>query len=59
MQTTFHHIQLADSLHAERSETRHGRSTQERGPGLRTRVGHRLISVGERLSGTRTAAAIR
>jgi hypothetical protein len=59
MQTTLHDIQLAESLHSERSGIRHGRSTQERSPTLRARVGNRLISVGERLAGTRTAAAAR
>jgi hypothetical protein len=59
MQTTLHHIEYADTVHAERSDTRHGRSTQERNPTLRTRVGNRLIGLGERLANGRTATATR
>lgn len=59
MQTTLHHMQLADSVHAERSHRRHGSTTQERSPTLRTWFGRRLISLGERLADGRAAAAIR
>jgi hypothetical protein len=57
MHNTLELIQLAESVHAERSDRRLGGSTQERSPTLRTRVGQRLIGVGERLAGTRTATA--
>ena len=59
MQTTLHHIQLADTIHHERSNRRLDAATRERGPTLRARVGTRLIGLGERLANGRAATATR
>ena len=59
MHNTLELIQLADSVHAERSGSRHGRSTQERSPTLRARLGRRLIAIGERMTHGETATAAR
>lgn len=57
MHNTLELLQLADSVHAERSGTRCGCSTQERNPTLRARLGRRLIAVGERLAAGETVVA--
>lgn len=57
MNNSLHLHQLADSIHAERSGARCGCATRERSPALRTRLGRRLIALGERMAHGETAPA--
>jgi hypothetical protein len=52
-------MQLADSLHAERSGARVVTVSQERSPTIRTWLGRRMISLGERLTHSRPVTAAR
>lgn len=55
MHITPHLMQLADSIHAERTCSPGGCANREQGPALRTRLGRRLITLGERMAYGETA----